>query len=102
VIGADVPRHKTVGQWRTDMTNGTSGAVARRPVKKNPSVQLSYLKIRDVSTKDEEANGASTYIAVLPATQIVKIGTEGNLRSTFQSTKARNEILFIRQSRGQG
>jgi len=53
------------------MTNGTSGA----------SVRLSYLKIRDVSTKDEEDNGASTYMAVLPAAEILKIGTDGNLRS---------------------
>jgi hypothetical protein len=53
------------------MTDGTSGA----------SVRLSYLKIRDVSTKDEEENKASTYVAVLPATEILKIGTDGNLRS---------------------
>jgi hypothetical protein len=53
------------------MTNGTSGA----------TVRLTYLKIRDVTTKDEEANGASTYVAVLPAAEILKIGTEGNLRS---------------------
>ncbi len=53
------------------MTNGTSGA----------TVRLSYLKIRDVTTKDEEANGASTYVAVLPAAEILKIGTDGNLRS---------------------
>jgi hypothetical protein len=53
------------------MTNGTSGA----------TVRLSYLKIRDVTTKDEEANGASTYVAVLPAEEILKIGTDGNLRS---------------------
>jgi hypothetical protein len=53
------------------MTTGTSGA----------TVRLSYLKIRDVTTKDEEANGASTYVAVLPAAEILKIGTDGNLRS---------------------
>lgn len=53
------------------MTTGTNGA----------TVRLTYLKIRDVSTKDEEANGASTYVAVLPAAEILKVGTEGNLRS---------------------
>jgi AIPR protein len=53
------------------MQNGTSGA----------TVRLSYLKIRDVTTKDEEANGASTYVAVLPAAEILKIGTDGNLRT---------------------
>src|SRR5260370_12673652 len=59
------------GVKETKMTNGTSGA----------SVRLSYLKIRDVTTKDEEANGASTYVAVLPAEEILKVGTDGNLRS---------------------
>lgn len=53
------------------MTNGTSGA----------TVRLSYLKIRDITTKDEETNGASTYVAVLPAAEILKLGTDGNLRS---------------------
>src|SRR4030081_856935 len=72
VIGADAPYYETIGQkWRLTMTNGPSGA----------TVRLSYLKIRDVSTKDEEANGASTYVAVLPAAEILKIGTDANLRS---------------------
>jgi hypothetical protein len=53
------------------MMNGTSGA----------AVRLSYLKIRDVTTKDEESNGAATYVVVLPAPEILKIGTDGNLRS---------------------
>ena len=53
------------------MTTGTNGA----------TVRLTYLKIRDVTTKDEEANGALTYVAVLPAAEILKVGTEGNLRS---------------------
>jgi hypothetical protein len=54
-----------------EMTNAIAGA----------AVRLSYLKIRDVTTKDEEANGASTYVAVFPAAEILKIGTDGNLRS---------------------
>ena len=45
------------------------------------TVRLSYLKIRDVTTRDEEANGAPTYVVVLPAPEILKIGTDGNLRS---------------------
>ncbi len=53
------------------MTTGTNGA----------TVRLTYLKIRDVTTKDEEANGASTYVAVLPAAEILKVSTDGNLRS---------------------
>lgn len=66
------------------MTNDASGA----------SVRLSYLKIRDVSTKDEEANGASTYVAVLPAAEILKIGTDGNLRSYIPGHpgKKRNQV----------
>lgn len=53
------------------MKNDASGA----------TVRLSYLKIRDVTTKEEEANGASTYVVVMPAAEILKIGTDGNLRS---------------------
>lgn len=53
------------------MTTGTPGA----------TVRLNYLKIRDVTTKDEEKNEASTYVVVLPAPEILKIGTDGNLRS---------------------
>jgi hypothetical protein len=53
------------------MTDATSGA----------SVRLCYLKIRDVTTKDEEENGASTYVAVIPAAEILKVGTDSNLRS---------------------
>jgi hypothetical protein len=44
-------------------------------------VRLSYKKIRDISTVEEEANGAATYMAVIPASEILKVGTEGNLRS---------------------
>lgn len=43
-------------------------------------VRLSYRKIRDVSTDAEVKNGAATYVAVLPGGEILKIGTEGNLR----------------------
>src|SRR6266404_5095667 len=65
------------------MSNGTQGA----------TVRLSYLKIRDVTTKDEEANGASTYIAVLPASEILKIGTEGNLRSYIPAHEGKKRNL---------
>jgi hypothetical protein len=71
VIGADVPCHETVGQQEMKVTTGTPGA----------TVRLNYLKIRDVTTKDEEVNGAATYVVVLPAPEILKIGTDGNLRS---------------------
>ena len=65
------------------MTNDAPGA----------TVRLSYLKIRDVSTKDEEANGASTYVAVLPAAEILKIGTDGNLRSYIPAHEGKKRNL---------
>ena len=65
------------------MTDGTSGA----------TVRLSYLKIRDVTTKEEEANGASTYIAVLPGREILKIGTDGNLRSYIPAHEGKKRNL---------
>src|SRR5258708_37354303 len=71
------------GVKETKMTNGTSGA----------TVRLSYLKIRDVTTKDEEANGASTYVAVLPAQEILKVGTGGNLRSYIPAHEGKKRNL---------
>ncbi|HLW93428.1 MAG TPA: AIPR family protein [Roseiarcus sp.] len=65
------------------MTNDASGA----------TVRLSYIKIRDVTTKDEEANGASTYVAVLPAEEILKIGTDGNLRSYIPAHEGKKRNL---------
>jgi hypothetical protein len=65
------------------MTNDASGA----------TVRLSYLKIRDVTTKDEEANSASTYIAVLPAPEILKIGTDGNLRTYIPAHEGKKRNL---------
>src|SRR5580704_8475568 len=65
------------------MTNDASGA----------TVRLSYLKIRDVTTKDEEATVASTYVAVLPAAEILKIGTDGNLRSYIPAHEGKKRNL---------
>jgi hypothetical protein len=65
------------------MTTGTPGA----------TVRLNYLKIRDVTTKDEEANGASTYVVVLPAPEILKIGTDGNLRSYIPAHEGKKRNL---------
>lgn len=44
-------------------------------------VRITYQKIRDVTTPEEAESGASTHIIVIPAFEILKIGTEGNLRS---------------------
>ena len=65
------------------MTKDASGAIVR----------LSYLKIRDVTTKDEEANGASTYVAVMPATEILKVGTDDNLRSYIPAHEGKKRNL---------
>lgn len=65
------------------MTNDASGA----------TVRLFYIKIRDVTTKEEEANGASTHVAVLPAAEILKIGTDGNLRSYIPAHEGKKRNL---------
>jgi len=57
------------------------------------TVRLSYLKIRDVSTKDEEDNDASTYVVVLPAAEILKVGTDGNLRSYIPEHQGKKRNL---------
>jgi hypothetical protein len=57
------------------------------------TVRLSYFKIRDVTTKDEEDNGASTYVAVLPAVEILKISTDGNLRSYIPAHEGKKRNL---------
>ncbi len=65
------------------MTNDAPGA----------TVRLSYLRIRDVTTKDEEANGASTYVAVFPAPEILKIGTDDNLRTYIPAHEGKKRNL---------
>lgn len=61
------------------------------------AVRLSYRKIRDVSTKDEEENGAVTYIAVMPASEILKVGTEGNLRSYIPDHPGKKRSIVHKQ-----
>jgi hypothetical protein len=65
------------------MTNGTSGA----------TVRLSYLKIRDVTTKDEEDNSASTHVVVMSATEILKLGTDDNLRTYIPAHEGKKRNL---------
>lgn len=47
----------------------------------NEPVRLNYTTIRNISTPEEIKNGALTYSAVLDAKEILKLGTEGNLRT---------------------
>jgi hypothetical protein len=69
------------------MSNDAHGALVR----------LSYRKIRDVSTKEEEENGAATYIAVMPASEILKVGTEGNLRSYIPDHPGKKRSVVHKQ-----
>ena len=45
------------------------------------STRLNYITIRNITTPEEAANEAATYSVVLDAREILKIGTENNLRS---------------------
>jgi hypothetical protein len=56
------------------------GVAQETEMSKDSIIHLSYVKIRDVSTPQEEDNSATTYVAVIPAQEILKIGTDGNLR----------------------
>jgi hypothetical protein len=58
------------------------------------SVRLKYTKLRDVSTKDEDGNDSATYVVIMPATEILKIGTDGNLRKYIPAHpgKKRNSV----------
>lgn len=47
----------------------------------NGPVRLNYTTIRNISTPEEVNNGALTYSVVLDAKEILKLGTEGNLRT---------------------
>ncbi len=60
----------------------------------NGNVRLSYEKIRDLTSPQEKNNSATTYFAVLPATEILKVGTEGNLRTYIpeHSAKKRSSV----------
>jgi AIPR protein len=85
VVGGDPPAARQRDE-REEMKTMSKGSGA--------PVRLTYQKIRDVSTKAEEQNSAATYIAVIPAVEILKIGTEGNLRDYIPSHpgKKRNQV----------
>lgn len=63
----------------------------------NAPVRLSYRKIRDVSTKEEEDNSAATYVAVMPASEILKVGTEGNLRDYIPGHPGKKRSMVHKQ-----
>ena len=43
-------------------------------------VRLSYESIRNLTSPDEKKNGTRTFFANLPASDILKLNTDGNLR----------------------
>ncbi|UVI38607.1 AIPR family protein [Qipengyuania spongiae] len=49
-------------------------------LKPNTPVTLYYSVLRNVTTPDEAENGATTYSVVMPAEEILKVGTDDNLR----------------------
>lgn len=49
-------------------------------VHSNSPITLNYSILRNVSTSDEVENGAQTYSVVMPAREILKVGTDDNLR----------------------
>jgi hypothetical protein len=64
-------------------------------------VQLSYQLIRNTTSPDEKSVGAQSFIANLPAAEILKLGTTGNLRSYLAeyNPKKRNSVhLAIRKT----
>lgn len=58
------------------------------------SVQFSYQLIRNVTSPDEKSVGVQTFIANLGAGEILKIGTQGNLRGYLAeyNPKKRNSV----------
>ncbi len=61
----------------------------------NP-VTLNYSILRNVSTSEELENDASTYSVVLPASEILKIGTEDNLRDYIPAHNKKQRSMVHR------
>jgi len=59
-----------------------------------PSVQLSYQLLRNTTSPDEVFTGVKSFIANLPAFEILKLGTKENLRSYLAeyNPKKRNRV----------
>ena len=85
--------HRLVGAVRAGRRDDEENGVTKLTDANGATVRLSYLKIRDVSTKDEEDNDASTYVVVLPAAEILKVGTDGNLRSYIPEHEGKKRNL---------
>jgi hypothetical protein len=58
------------------------------------TTQIRYHSIRNVTSNDEKDNDVQTFIANVPADQVLDVGTEGNLRSYIaeHSERKRNGV----------
>jgi AIPR protein len=58
------------------------------------NVRISYQLIRNVTAPEEKSNGVQTYVANVPAKELLKLGTEENLRSYIaeHNNKKRNAV----------
>lgn len=62
------------------MTQSNMASLAKKS-DSQPTLSLNYQLIRTTTSPDEQKSGVQSYIANLPAEEIVSLGTAGNLRS---------------------
>lgn len=67
------------------------------PTANDISIRLKYEILRNVSTPHELANLASTHIVVIKAEEILKIGTEGNLRTYIPQLSEKKRTVVHQQ-----
>ena len=60
------------------------------------SITLNYSILRNVTTPEESENSAGTYSVVLPASEILKIGTEDNLRDYIPAHNKKQRSMVHR------
>lgn len=60
------------------------------------SVTLDYSILRNVTTPEEAENGATTYSVVMPASEILKVGTEDNLRDYIPAHNKKQRSMVHR------
>jgi len=59
-------------------------------------VTLHYSILRNVTTTEEAENGAATYSVVLPASEILKVGTDDNLRDYIPAHSKKQRSMVHR------
>lgn len=65
-------------------------------VKASKQTFINYYIIRNVTTSDEAENGASTYSVVMPASEILKLGTDDNLRDYIPTHNKKQRSMVHR------